>query len=596
MSSAPRSFRRESRFFLWTALLLVLFLNLLTLVLFRAAVDWGTGATERKASELLRRVSLGARPEGVVDVMERAAVEPDVLFIGDYDRRGRRRRQFGMDFQAPAILPTTRPGLGTTRHEWRRKPSLLVSTFAHPEGFYSVALDPGAGATLRSLSRSFTWLVPLAGAALVILAGFYLRSLLAPYDRLLAAAGAAPATGSEPHDERDFVIRRFEATVLALSEKERELHRLAQAEKHRADDLETAARTLSRNLPTGLLSVGPDGTVVELNEAGREILRLPPEVRGQKYSTALASVEPFREIVRETLEDRSVVGRREVECRAGTELRVVGVTATPAQGADGRFLGVMALFTDLTEIRRLEARVALARHLADLGEVSAGAAHEFRNSAAAIDGYADLALRSPERAEEHLRRIRQEAQQMARITSDFLLFARPEGFLPEAVELGSVAQAAIAETEVLFPQVTVPPPGEMPQIDGSPALLRRALSNLLRNAVEATPPERRGEPDAIQVTSGASPEGEVTLAVGDRGTGVPPELREKIFLPFYSTKGEGAGLGLAIVARIAELHGGTVEVQPRSGGGAVFTLRLPVAAPAPGMRTPPRMPDRRSAS
>jgi PAS domain S-box-containing protein len=594
MSTVPRSFRRESRFFLWTALLLVLFLNLLTLVLLRAAVEWGTGATERKASELLRRVSLAARPEGVADAMERAAVEPDVLFIGEYDKRGQRLRHFGQDFQAPTLLPTTRPGLGTTRHEWRRRPSLLLSTFAHPEGYYAVAVDPGAGATLRSLSRSFTWLVPLAGAALVILAGFYLRSLLAPYDRLLAAAGAAPAAGSEHQDERDFVIRRFEATVSALSEKERELQRLARAEKDRADDLETAARTLARNLPTGLLSIGPDGTVVELNEAGREILRLPPEVRGESYAKALASIEPFREIVRETLENRSVAGRREVECRTGSEARVLGVTATPAEGADGRFLGVMALFTDLTEIRRLEARVALARHLADLGEVSAGAAHEFRNSAAAIDGFADLAQRQPDRAAEHLRRIRSEAQQMARITSDFLLFARPEGFLPEPVELGSVAQAAIAEAEVLFPEVTVAPPGDLPRIHGSPALLRRALSNLLRNAVEATPPERRGEAGAIAVTSGTSPEGEVTLAVADRGDGVPPDLREKIFLPFYSTKGEGAGLGLAIVARIAELHGGTVDVEARPGGGAVFTLRLPVSAPPPGMRTAPGIPDRRS--
>ncbi|MFN2386625.1 MAG: nitrogen regulation protein NR(II) [Thermoanaerobaculia bacterium] len=595
MSSVPRSFRRESRLFLWVALLLVLFLNLLTLILLRAAVEWGTGATERKASELLRRVSFSSRPDEIGDAMERAAIEPDVLFVGAYDQRGRRLRHSGQDFQAPAVLATARPGMGTTRHEWRRQPSLLLSTFAHPEGFYAVAVDPGPGATLRSLSRSFTWLVPLAGAALVILAGFYLRSLLAPYDRLLAAAGAAPPGGSEHQDERDFVIRRFEATVSALSEKERELQRLARAEKHRADDLETAARTLARNLPTGLLSIGPDGRVVELNEAGREILRLPPEVRGESFSKALAAVGPFREIVRETLENRSVVGRREVECRTGSELRVLGVTATPAEGADGRFLGVMALFTDLTEIRRLEARVALARRLADLGEVSAGAAHEFRNSAAAIDGFADLAQRQPDRAAEHLRRIRSEAQQMARITSDFLLFARPEEFLPEPVELESVVQAAIAETEVLFPRVTVEPPGELPQIQGSPALLRRALSNLLRNAVEATPPERRGEAGAIQVSSGRSPEGEVTLAVGDRGAGVPPDLREKIFLPFYSTKGEGAGLGLAIVARIAELHGGTVDVEPRSGGGAIFTLRLPVSAPPPGTRTPQRIPDPRSA-
>ena len=102
-------------------------------------------------------------------------------------------------------------------------------------------------------------------------------------------------------------------------------------------------------------------------------------------------------------------------------------------GADGRFLGVLALFTDLSDVRRLEARVALARHLADLGEVSAGAAHEFRNAAAAIDGYADLALRHPERAPEHLKAIRREAQEMSRVTSDFLLFARPDQFAPEPV-------------------------------------------------------------------------------------------------------------------------------------------------------------------
>ena len=89
-----------------------------------------------------------------------------------------------------------------------------------------------------------------------------------------------------------------------------------------------------------------------------------------------------------------------------SEERVLGVTATPAEGGDGRFLGAVALFSDLTEIRRLEGRVALARHLADLGQVSAGAAHEFRNAAAAIDGYADLALRSadPSALAEYVRR------------------------------------------------------------------------------------------------------------------------------------------------------------------------------------------------
>src|SRR5204863_353876 len=83
----------------------------------------------------------------------------------------------------------------------------------------------------------------------------------------------------------------------------------------------------------------------------------------------------------------------EIRWRLGDEERVIGVTAIRATGADGRFLGVLALLSDVSEVRRLEARVALARHLADLGNVSAGAAHEFRNAAAAIDGFADLGRR-----------------------------------------------------------------------------------------------------------------------------------------------------------------------------------------------------------
>jgi signal transduction histidine kinase len=326
--------------------------------------------------------------------------------------------------------------------------------------------------------------------------------------------------------------------------------------------------------------VDAKGIVVEMNESGREILRSASDARGKPYEAVLAEAPAFRDIVAQAFLSGAAVERREVLFRSGEEERVIGVTATPAAGADGRFLGIVALFTDLTQIRRLEARVALARRLADLGEISAGAAHEFRNAAAAMDGYADLALRHPEKASEHLRRIRVEAQEMSRVTSDFLLFARPEGFTPESVDTESVAEAALAETEALFPEIEVACSGAFPSVRGSAVLLRRALANLLRNAVEATPAERRGAADAIAL-AGTVEGDDLALTVSDRGTGVGRQEREKIFLPFYSTKPQGTGFGLAIVARIAELHGGTVEVSPRPGGGSSFTLRLPVAASPP---------------
>ena len=155
-----------------------------------------------------------------------------------------------------------------------------------------------------------------------------------------------------------------------------------------------------------------DGTVVELNESGQEILKLSGNLHGRRYQEAFETIPEFRDSIGEVLSERKPVGRREIRWVSAGESRSFGVTVTPAEGADGRFLGVLALFTDLTEMRKLEARMALTRHLSELGQVSAGAAHEFRNAAAAIDGFADLALRSPGRAagvggEPDLRSVRQ---------------------------------------------------------------------------------------------------------------------------------------------------------------------------------------------
>jgi PAS domain S-box-containing protein len=575
----PRSFRRESRLFLAVALLLILFLNLVTLLFFRGGVQWGSAQTERRAAEILRRLALTTGEP--MDAMERVAFEPDVFFVALYDAKGKKVRGFGHDIEPPATLPVEPPTSGGVRTQWKSTPPLVISALSASRGFFVVALDPGAGGALRFYARWATLLVPLTGAAFAVLAWLYLRSLLAPYDRLLEAAGSAPATPAPAahEDERDFVLDRFEATIVSLREKERELERLARVEKGRADDLEIAARTLARNLPTGLLSLDDQGRVVELNEAGREMLGLWDDVRGKQISAVLEGTPEFAELVGSVLRRREAVARQEIRWGAGEAERVLGATATPAEGADGRFLGVLALFSDLTEVRRLEAGVALARHLADLGEVSAGAAHEFRNAAAAIDGFADLALRDPGRAAEHLKAIRREAQEMSRVTRDFLLFARPAQFVPERVSLEAVTEEAVAETQRAFPGVSIERNGTFPEVAGSAVLLRRALVNLLRNAVEATPLERLREAGAITLT-GERMEDLEALIVGDRGGGVEPSAREKIFLPFYSSKTGGAGFGLAIVARIAELHGGTVAVTVRPGGGALFTLRLSLAGPA----------------
>ena len=187
---APRTFRRESRLFLWVALLLILLLNFVMLLFFRSAVDWSSRITERRAGEILRRIALA---EGEpLEALDRLAVEPDILFLAAYDERGRRVRSKDPVLEAPLQLPLRPPALGRQVSEWRERPALLLSAIAAPHRIFAVALDPGPGASLRSYARTLSVIIPIAGAALVVLAWFYLRSLLQPYDRLLAAAGAAP--------------------------------------------------------------------------------------------------------------------------------------------------------------------------------------------------------------------------------------------------------------------------------------------------------------------------------------------------------------------------------------------------------------------
>ncbi|HEY7114886.1 MAG TPA: hypothetical protein VIA45_18295, partial [Thermoanaerobaculia bacterium] len=114
----PRSFRRESRLFLWIALLLILFVNFVTLLFFRNAVAWGELVSERRAGEVLRRLTLPADGAATGEGIERVLLEPDVVFVGVYDARGRRVQSSGHGFDAPAILTGERPPAGRAVYEW----------------------------------------------------------------------------------------------------------------------------------------------------------------------------------------------------------------------------------------------------------------------------------------------------------------------------------------------------------------------------------------------------------------------------------------------------------------------------------------------
>jgi two-component system sensor histidine kinase HydH len=215
----------------------------------------------------------------------------------------------------------------------------------------------------------------------------------------------------------------------------------------------------------------------------------------------------------------------------------------------------------------------LRENMAALGEMSAGIAHEFKNSLATISGYAQMleaeAQRNPQSAE-FAAKIAGETDSLSRIVTDFLNFAKPQGLQREPIELRPMLEDCGREAGVqlefgAFPEKIV--------AVGDEVALRQALSNLLRNSAEAT----KGPPPTVKVECTETQQG-IRITLADNGSGIPPDQLAKIFIPFFTTKATGTGLGLALVHRIVSEHGGTIAVTSEGEGkGATFTLTFPPA-------------------
>jgi signal transduction histidine kinase len=221
----------------------------------------------------------------------------------------------------------------------------------------------------------------------------------------------------------------------------------------------------------------------------------------------------------------------------------------------------------------------MKENLAALGELSAGIAHEFKNALATISGYAQMirseAQPGPE-LREHGQLILNQTRALTHVVTEFLKFARPLELADEQVSLRPLIEQVLAEVAEAVPQVPITATGEFADVSGDDALLRQAILNLARNAAEAAAENPsggcvilRGEID----TSGAL-QGQ-RISISDNGPGIPPESISKIFMPFYTTKTNGTGLGLAVVQKIVVQHGGSIEARNQPEGGAEFIVWLP---------------------
>jgi two-component system nitrogen regulation sensor histidine kinase GlnL len=390
--------------------------------------------------------------------------------------------------------------------------------------------------------------------------------------------GESGASAPRTENASAFMAASMQGVIQQLREQEKELERLHKIEKERAEQTERLSEEVTRNMPAGLLVVNATGIISSSNPAAEQVLG----IRGlgfRRYSEALGASSELTKLLAECLATGKIFRREEVEhVPPAGDTRHLGVTISPIQRGEGKISGAICLLTDLTELAALQQRMQLKENLAALGELSAGIAHEFKNALATISGYAQLIPEaSPSESADYARRIVEQTRNITHVVAEFLKYARPLEIPDERVELEEVVQRAVAEVAQAIPQVIIEREGIFGDVAGDEGLIRQALLNLARNAAEACAAANGGGHVVVrgEVIQGEE-SGAQRITVADNGPGIARAALPKLFRPFFTTKTNGTGLGLAVVQKIILQHGGQVEVRNCPEGGAAFIVTLPL--------------------
>lgn len=389
--------------------------------------------------------------------------------------------------------------------------------------------------------------------------------------RFASAARDSKRYLNENRNESAFVTSALQDAVTKLKAQEQEM-------TARAEASERLSGEIVESVTAGLLVVSGEQKIRILNPAARRMLSLPESAMSMNYRAVLREFGPLANAIQECLKTGQPIVRRTLEMKSeDVPVTHLGVSVSPLTDGKSHMHGVICLFTDLTPVIEMEEQLRLKDSLARVGELTAGIAHEFRNGLATIHGYARLldlnALPAPYRP--HVEGIRQETDSLGEVVTNFLNFAKPTQVSLSPVDLRMIAERAADEirTETRARGGTVGVKGEFPIIEGDEVLLRQAFSNLVRNAVEAS----IGVSRAPCVTIDGQLEGDhVRVSIEDNGPGIPMAQRERIFTPFFTTKGRGTGLGLALVQKIVVTHNGRIQVATSAQGGASLQVMLPL--------------------
>jgi len=377
----------------------------------------------------------------------------------------------------------------------------------------------------------------------------------------------------EKKTETTFIISAFHEVTKQLKEKEKQLELLKALAEQRAENVESYNENILQCVTSGVMTFDTQCRLTTINRAAEEILCISREQAVGRNCSDLFGGGIVTGTVRNTIEKKMPSARMEAMLERNGSRIWLGYNTAVLTGRHDAAIGIILSFSDLTEVKRLQEQMELRERLTALGEMSAGIAHELRNPMAVISGYLNLlSKKSDPAAQETLRSIANEITGMNRIIGDLLTFARPASLNRVTVNIREMIETCLAgvlQARGVGPNITADVNVADFEIAVDEVLMRQAFTNLIQNAVEAMP-------DGGTLTIDAQVNHECRIVIRDSGLGMPAEGLKKIFLPFYTTKDKGVGLGLALVHKIVLSHGGRIDVESTEGKGTTFTVALPV--------------------
>lgn len=436
-----------------------------------------------------------------------------------------------------------------------------------------------------------------------VLAGFPVSLMLAylPLRRLWRFANAPQATG--PHTvEEELVARRVEhlqkkldASQQTLTERTQAAERASQAARRAEHELalfKLYNENLVNSLRSSIVVTDAAGAVITFNRVARAKLGFTdahlghPIAEHSLYAALDGRLTAPKQACQKAVSEREPLRLENLTWSNGSSELILDLAIVPYLDESGAGRGLLWVADDVTEAVETKNQLVAAERLATMGRLSAQVAHEIRNPLSAIGLNTELLeeefaehLPQPQRDEalELLHAVGSEVERLTDVTESYLQLTRmptPNARPTNVNELLADLLAMLnEEMRAHHVEVDATLSAANPNAWVDPGQLRQALLNITRNSREAMP-----EGGGLHIAT-ATADGAVRVSVSDTGPGIPPDVVNRIFEPFFSTKPDGTGLGLSLTRQMVREHGGHVEVHPNMPRGTTVVLVLPRAQP-----------------